>query len=131
MSHEHLSVSANQELNSAAAAFATVSEELRGDFAPEVYKSWLEALSFAGFTDEPTYLRAPTTVARDWIRQNAQHLIESRMSRLLEAPITIKVEAAAQLPAALKAIRPSTVVPMPPPIVESGSDETPSSAAAA
>lgn len=102
MSHDYLSVPANQELTSVAEAFAAVSEELRGDFAPDVYKSWLEALSFAGLTDEATYLRAPTTVARDWIRQNAQHLIESRMSRLLESPVVIKVEASSQLPTGLK-----------------------------
>jgi chromosomal replication initiator protein len=103
MSHEQVSVSARQELASAAAAFARVSEELRGDFSPEVYKSWLEALTFAGLTEEAAYLRAPTTVARDWIRQNAQHLIESRMSRLMELPVTIKVEAASHLPAGLDA----------------------------
>jgi chromosomal replication initiator protein len=111
-------VSANQELTSIAEAFAAVSEELRGDFAPEVYKSWLEALSFAGLTEEATYLRAPTTVARDWIRQNAQHLIESRMSRLLESPVVIKVEASSQLPNGLRGtslvgIRPSAGAPAP------------------
>ena len=64
--------------------------------------SLLIGLSFAGLTDEAAYLRAPTTVARDWIRQNAQHLIESRMSRLLEAPVVIKIEASSHLPNGLK-----------------------------
>jgi chromosomal replication initiator protein len=104
MSHDHMSSFAVEEVAAVADAFAAVSEELRGDFPPDVYKSWLEALAFAGHDEEVTYLRAPTTVARDWIRQNAQHLIESRMSRRLELAVTIKVEAAAQLPASLRGV---------------------------
>src|SRR5262245_1901059 len=100
MSHERLSASAFQEqdgMAAAASAFEHVREELRTDFTPDVYKSWLEGVEFAGYLDDTIYLRTPNTIARDWVRQNAQHLIEARMGRRLQASAPITVEAAAQM----------------------------------
>lgn len=110
MSHERRSASTNPEddgMAAAAAAFEQVREELHADFAPDVYKSWLEGMEFAGFLDGAIYLRTPNTVARDWVRQNAQHIVEARMGRRLQAPSPIKVEAVAQMPAALQKIDPA------------------------
>lgn len=110
MSHERLSASAFQELDgmaAAAAAFEQVREELRADFAPDVFKSWLEGMEFAGYLDDTIVLRTPNTVARDWVRQNAQHLVEARMGRRLQAPAPITVEAVAQMPAALRKAEPA------------------------
>ncbi len=108
MSHERQTASAFQEteMAAAAAAFDQVREELRADFAPDVYKSWLEGMEFAGLLDNVIYLRTPNTVARDWVRQNAQHLVEARMGRRLQASAAIAVEAVAQMPAELNSARP-------------------------
>jgi chromosomal replication initiator protein len=102
MRQEGLSTSAVQpeefSVVDAVDAFALVSEELRADFSPDLYKAWLESVAFAGVGDGVVFLRAPTTVARDWVRQNAQHVIEARMSRHLNVSAPITVEAVAQLP---------------------------------
>jgi chromosomal replication initiator protein len=110
MSHERFSMPATQEddgMAAAAAAFDQVREELRADFSPDVYKSWLEGMEFAGFIDNMIYLRTPNTIARDWVRQNAQHVVEARMGRRLQASSPITVEAVAQMPAALQTLEPS------------------------
>ncbi len=100
----------------AAAAFDQVREELRADFSPDVYKSWLEGMEFAGYVDNMIYLRTPNTIARDWVRQNAQHVVEARMGRRLQAPSPITVEAVAQMPAALQTVEPSKARPQQRPI---------------
>ncbi|MGE3867728.1 MAG: DnaA/Hda family protein, partial [Hyphomonadaceae bacterium] len=84
----------------------------------------LEGVTFAGVWDDTLYLRAPTTVVRDWVRQNAQHRIEARLQSRLETPLALVVEAAAQLPGPLRQAPPARA-PRP-----SGARPTPQGAAA-
>jgi chromosomal replication initiator protein len=86
----------------AAAAFERVNEDLQAKFEPNVYKSWLAGLTFAGVLQDTLYLRAPSSVVRDWVRQNAQHVLEERFQAHLACSSLVMVEIAAQLPASLR-----------------------------
>lgn len=87
-----LIASVEQAAPSLHAAFERVRRKLQDDWRQqEEYRAWIEPVRLLGLSQGSPVLVAPTSLARDWIKAHAAHLIEEFLSErvTLEGPLLI------------------------------------------
>lgn len=82
----------------AASAYELVRKELKAEFGEEEFRSWFAELRLAGEDGDALVFATPSATARDWLRRNAQHRLEARLSQhvRLDRATRILTEAEAQ-----------------------------------
>lgn len=83
--------------------YERVQRELLADFGEEAFRSYFERLELAAEYNGQLVFVTPTYAARDWLRVNAQHRIEARLSAGLELKQGVLIEAEASLPEPVRA----------------------------
>lgn len=65
----------------AASAYELVRKELKAEFGEEEFRSWFAELRLLGEDGDALVFATPSATARDWLRRNAQHRLEARLSQ--------------------------------------------------
>lgn len=110
----------------AASAYELVRKEIKAEFGEEEFRSWFADLRLVGEDGDALFFSTPSATARDWLRRNAQHRLEARLSQhvRLERAIRILTEAEAQAAFGGSAAAPAKPVAAPPAPANGASFET-------
>lgn len=82
-------------------AFEFVKKELKAEFGEEEFRSWFLGLRFLAEHEDALIFLTHSVTARDWLRRNAQHRLEARLSSRISLKAPIRILTRDELPAVL------------------------------
>jgi len=85
-------------------AFEFVRKELKAEFGEEEFRSWFSSLRFLAEQDDALIFLTHSVTARDWLRRNAQHRLEARLSARVHLKAPIRIVTADELPTGVQAL---------------------------